>query len=82
MLLSVLRLSTRRWMELLERMGHTFPQDEPAYRRMEQLLIRENVLESTLRELSHVRGGFGQPSQRYWLDEEETSSDWQATEEG
>eukprot|EP00971_Amphidinium_carterae_P188058 3732642-Amphidinium_carterae.1 len=49
---------------------------------MEQLLIRENVLESTLCKLSHVRGGFGQSSQRYWMDEEETASEWQATEEG
>eukprot|EP00971_Amphidinium_carterae_P046832 922749-Amphidinium_carterae.1 len=79
-LLSVLRLPTKRWMEILEKLGHAFPHDEQGYRQMEQMLIREHVLDSTLRELSHVRGfgsaGPDHAQQRYYMDEEEANSEW------
>eukprot|EP00971_Amphidinium_carterae_P074090 1464403-Amphidinium_carterae.1 len=80
-LLSVLRLPTKRWMDILEKLGHAFPQDEISYRHMEQLLLRENVLDSTLRELSHVRGFGGSshytdPQQRYWVEEDDTATEW------
>eukprot|EP00971_Amphidinium_carterae_P200668 3982044-Amphidinium_carterae.1 len=68
-------------MDILEKLGHSFPQNEASYRHMEQLLIRENVLDSTLRELSHVRGFGSNPhaadqQQRYWVADEDAATEW------
>eukprot|EP00971_Amphidinium_carterae_P212838 4224233-Amphidinium_carterae.1 len=87
-LLSVLRLPSKRWMDILEKLGHTFPQNEAAYRHLEQLLIRENVLDSTLRELSHVRGFSSNNNsynsdtqQRYWVSDDDAATEWYSAAE-
>ena len=40
-LLSILRLPAKRWSELLEKLGHSFPRDEAQYRQLEQFLLRD-----------------------------------------
>ena len=45
MLLSVLRLTPRKWSELLKDMGHRMPQDAEEYELVKRHLEREKVLE-------------------------------------
>eukprot|EP00971_Amphidinium_carterae_P338489 6475850-Amphidinium_carterae.2 len=86
-LFSVLRLSAKRWAELLERLGHRFPRNEQQYRQLELMLQRETVLHETLSTLSHLQHGQEQQTpwtdnrnrlegQRYWMEEgDSTKSD-------
>eukprot|EP00971_Amphidinium_carterae_P153335 3039826-Amphidinium_carterae.3 len=83
-LFSVLRLTAKKWSELLEKLGHRFPRNEGEYRQLEQMLQRETVLNETLTTLSHLQHNHQMPwternrleGQRYWLDEGDPAS-WQ-----
>jgi len=46
MLLSLLRLSPKKWSEYLKDMGHRFPRTEEEYRRMQEAIVREKTLEN------------------------------------
>eukprot|EP00971_Amphidinium_carterae_P317188 6305789-Amphidinium_carterae.1 len=41
-LFTVLRLSPKKWADLLEKMHHRFPRDEREYRLLERELLREH----------------------------------------
>eukprot|EP00971_Amphidinium_carterae_P267164 5299901-Amphidinium_carterae.1 len=81
-LFTVLRLSAKKWADLLERIGHRFPRTEAEYRQLEMLLQRETVLHETLSTLNHLQHNqhtswsdtrHRLEGQRYWTGEEDPS---------
>ena len=46
MLLSLLRLPSRKWTELLKEMNHHFPRNEEQYQELQQMILREKTLET------------------------------------
>ena len=51
MLLSILRLTTKKWMELLKEIGHRMPQNAEEYQGVKDILLRERALESSIFDL-------------------------------
>eukprot|EP00971_Amphidinium_carterae_P228131 4525053-Amphidinium_carterae.2 len=79
-----LRLSSRQWSQLFDRMQQRLPRNEPEYRQMELLLRREHVLQSTLQTMQILqhRGTHAQPQSRYFADddaeqEQQWSEEWE-----
>ena len=55
MLLSLLRLPTRKWSELLKDMSHHFPRNLAQYQELQQMLLREKALDVTIYDLTRTK---------------------------
>eukprot|EP00971_Amphidinium_carterae_P140679 2788008-Amphidinium_carterae.1 len=55
MLLSLLRLPSRKWSQCLDKCQNRFPRNEQEYRHLESLLVREHTLEETRQQMTNVR---------------------------
>ena len=51
MLLSLLRITPKKWADYLKEMGHRFPQDEIQYKLMQDNIVREKTLETQVGQL-------------------------------
>ena len=58
MLFSLLRLSPRRWADLLKDMSHRFPRNEQEYALVKETILREKALEENV---SMLQGSGGRP---------------------
>ena len=52
MLLSLLRLPSRKWTELLKDMNHHFPRNQEQYKELQRMILREKALESQVLSLA------------------------------
>ena len=53
MLLSLMRMSPKRWSECLKDLGHRFPKTEIEYKNMQNAIVRERTLETQVCSLSN-----------------------------
>ncbi len=60
MLLSLLRLPTKKWAEYLKAVGHRFPKNESEYSDMKLTIVRERVLEQQVGDLTIIGDGRSQ----------------------
>ena len=63
MLLSLLRLPSRKWTELLKDMNHHFPRNQEQYKELQRMILRERALESQVLSLAQ-----GSNSSHHFVD--------------
>ncbi len=72
MLLSLLRLPTKKWAEYVKAMGHRFPKNESEYSDMKLTIVRERALEQQVGDLTIIGDGRSQGPRHYWAGEGES----------